>query len=551
MAEVAGLVLAVVPIVITILEKYRHAQGPVFYFMKWEPARYQMVRSLRDAHVAHLQNVHLLLKGAVDNETMRVMVDDPTSSLWRNKDLVDHLRSRLGEAYEPSMETIREIGAIIVYIAKTLKIEGADQVTRFGLGGLIHAKKPSTDGSDPCADHDIRRRLSFVLRCRSAKRSLKQLEECNKKLANFVGNAERLHGEPDGTGIDIRFASSLETIQENADTVYRVLQRSFCGGKSDHQAGLLLEQRLQRRAYRKRTRPVPQSGDCQRFGISVFRSSAYGWIDTVFDFQDLHLPQQARTPRQPSVTLNLSNALQPHGQPEVTNICSAIETAKHPHLGFQVDSLETLSGLYEVQDPESTLHTEGKSLAEILTSGANKGLSVRDKYRLGITLVSSTIQLGKTPWLRHPWDKNDVIFLRAERDSASRVDVRHPYLSHVVSKQHPQRAPPRDNYNMLALAIMLIEIATGKPIEELRGPGDLGPDGAVNLATNYTTVKHQIDSILDEGNMSDGYYAAIDHCLACSRDFDFSFANPDFCGDLTRKVLQPLEEDLLSMFYRL
>jgi hypothetical protein len=56
------------------------------------------------------------------------MMEDPRSELWREGDIADSLRDKLGPVYGPFILTIDEVSEILVEIAACLNIPGSQQV---------------------------------------------------------------------------------------------------------------------------------------------------------------------------------------------------------------------------------------------------------------------------------------------------------------------------------------------------------------------------------------------------------------------------------------
>ena len=132
MAETVGLVLAVVPLLISALEHYEDVVEPTMRFMQWRSQRRKVIRQLYMERTSYDQNIRLLLRYAVDEAELTEMVDNPAShhwSHWKKSTLANDLGDRLGDAYVPCMDTIRDISEIMASIAKCLGIEGADKVT--------------------------------------------------------------------------------------------------------------------------------------------------------------------------------------------------------------------------------------------------------------------------------------------------------------------------------------------------------------------------------------------------------------------------------------
>ncbi|KAH7141973.1 hypothetical protein EDB81DRAFT_885024 [Dactylonectria macrodidyma] len=78
-AEIAGLVLGAVPLLISELEHYEDFVEPMVAFLKWKGQLSKVTRRLLMGHTAYDHNVRLLLKQVVSNEDLVDMMDDPQS----------------------------------------------------------------------------------------------------------------------------------------------------------------------------------------------------------------------------------------------------------------------------------------------------------------------------------------------------------------------------------------------------------------------------------------------------------------------------------------
>lgn len=131
MAEIAGLVLGAIPLLISALEHYEDLVEPTVVFFRWRGQLSKAIRRLLMGHTEYEQNMRLLLKRAVSDEKLADMINHPYSDLWKDKKVVEDLQSKLGNAYLSSMSTVREIAEIMVSIAASLNIDGSDEVRRF------------------------------------------------------------------------------------------------------------------------------------------------------------------------------------------------------------------------------------------------------------------------------------------------------------------------------------------------------------------------------------------------------------------------------------
>ena len=232
----------------------------------------------------------------------------------------------------------------------------------------------------------------------------------------------------------------------------------------------------------------------------------------------------------------------------MTNLCSVLQQPSHPWIGFCLDSKGHLRGAYPAQ-PRALAYVENAvSLGEMLAKRQGS-LSKEEAYSLSITLSSSLLQLSHTPWLGQSWDKADIIFLRAKDGSGLSVDMKHPYLTreHMSDNTGAMRHnayPGNDCSKLLSLGVLLMEIDSGQPIENLRLPEDLGPNNEPNELSNLQAARRWILEQKNKGDLTFAFYSAISHCLKCFVDPTASLQNTDFRRTVEEQVLAPLEEEM-------
>lgn len=130
MAEVAGLALAVLPLLISALEHRQGISRPLRAFFKFRQELSTALIDLRYVFVAYDQSVRLLLNTRVSGDEMSRMIADHQDQLWMSQNLSSQLKRDLGSAYDESMRLLKRIEATMETIAADLDIGGSDQVSR-------------------------------------------------------------------------------------------------------------------------------------------------------------------------------------------------------------------------------------------------------------------------------------------------------------------------------------------------------------------------------------------------------------------------------------
>ncbi|KAI8250652.1 hypothetical protein K4K58_009564 [Colletotrichum sp. SAR11_239] len=120
---------------------------------------------------------------------------------------------------------------------------------------------------------------------------------------------------------------------------------------------------------------------------------------------------------------------------------------------------------------------------------------------------------------------------------------------HAAKLSSEEDDTTRNQQNMLALAIMLLELNFGVPIESLRQASDMGADGQPNAFTDLLTAQRWFNSKSRKGQLSHGFKSAIKFCLQCYVDPDASFENAEFTQAIEDQVLKPLESEMQQLVY--
>lgn len=129
-AEVAGLILAVMPLFISALEDYNDGLDPVKAFLRWERELPQFIRKLRNQHVHYEQTLRLLLAPITTEFDLAEMIADPNGELWKEESMAEKLQEKLAESYQAYQGTIQDIERIMKKIASKLDLERASNVCK-------------------------------------------------------------------------------------------------------------------------------------------------------------------------------------------------------------------------------------------------------------------------------------------------------------------------------------------------------------------------------------------------------------------------------------
>ena len=102
-----------------------------------------------------------------------------------------------------------------------------------------------------------------------------------------------------------------------------------------------------------------------------------------------------------------------------------------------------------------------------------------------------------------------------------------------------------DCSHLLALAILLLEVSSGRSIETERRPEDMGNETSTNEKTDRETANRWLKE--ERRRLSPGYRKAILACLQEHINPDANFADSKYCNTLKDKIIQPLEDEMYYM----
>jgi hypothetical protein len=122
--EIVGAVLGAFPIAITLLEKYREI-GQTFNFWWAIRREYRKCRQDLNYHRLVLQGSlkQMLLPLAVDDDTIKTMLDEPTGEAWSDPDILQQLRQRLAESFELCLEIVDAMMKTMKEVEKELALD--------------------------------------------------------------------------------------------------------------------------------------------------------------------------------------------------------------------------------------------------------------------------------------------------------------------------------------------------------------------------------------------------------------------------------------------
>ncbi|KKZ64445.1 hypothetical protein EMCG_09580 [[Emmonsia] crescens] len=285
----------------------------------------------------------------------------------------------------------------------------------------------------------------------------------------------------------------------------------------------------------------------------------------------LALPSVAAKP--PSPPLTPTN--EPSGLIKISDLCATLSSSASQKalssgpgscIGYLQDDCSGLHGLHLVpSDTDWEVISLHDAIRVYLSSTPNsqqlsagrhapspppqvKPLTRKERFKLAVAVSTSVVQFDDTPWLRQPWGTDDVHFLIKPSSSMSEqayLSTVFSHSSHIPTNgQNRTRFPPLiRNKALFTLGIVLIELAFGKPLEDLRTDKDVEESCGMSDLVDTFTVKRLLEGVEDEAGYD--YSEAVRRCIECPFDGkEARFTNESFQEAVHDWIIEPLKVSL-------
>ncbi|KAK5454988.1 hypothetical protein LTS15_005708 [Exophiala xenobiotica] len=565
--EIVGLVLGVLPILIE-AAKHVHERSKG----KRASKESNFACGFRNRLVTQQALLSLYIKGVVGRTslppaTQRELVSHPACQTWRKKEVVQALKSQLGEAYSLFEEILSRLCKTLAKHVETTESRGKlpeDQIVgpqspcRFARGSLPESEKVA---DTPADRQKLWSRIKFRWSSAERHQILLELEQCNKLLRQLSSAVDC--AKPYERSQESRRAHAAFKTREGVEHIFGVLRKTCdCDLPYNHVMGL----RLQRP-------PLVDDGSLQsKFVILLLDSEqtickVYARMEksqvTVPPKKKICFSSSKDIPVGPTFELRSKNMVILKG------ICQAAKLAQTKNSVLEVIVDPESDAIYSSQarDVPPVAPTEQQQQNQQLvnlTEAMNK-LSVycrkrwlnKDKLILAITLAYSLLQLHKSRWLEAQWNSNSISFVEDCGPCAAAEDVhqlRRPFTrsqATAVAAAYANTATTSTSYlhadlhaitYLNALGVILLELFLNRSIET--------DDMASNANNLCYTAQDLLMKHSDDDNMSPDYFRAVHFCLAPrpSDNMSYRFEDEGFRELYYTEVIRSLEEDAKSKF---
>ncbi|PMD20205.1 hypothetical protein NA56DRAFT_660087 [Hyaloscypha hepaticicola] len=546
MAEVAGFVLAGIPLAIWALEKYAE---PFEAFHDYRTS----IETFRANLI--LQNLHL--QTTLSNIGLG------------SKPSIDELR----ECFETKFPGIsRELMVIV---------QRMDDVT----AGLMKNLDIDVNGKPNALPDKVQwewRRVKHGLNSKKRNKVVEDLRHWNDDLRRSLEKPE-VPAEDDSRKVeDLKRRFNIQrsnSTRKCLSSLHRALKFGFrCACSPPHQAAIDLDWV----AYESDTAKTfkvsvsfgknsqPTQGLCSWQKLRVTSETPAKMVDSVPDLVTPSPPPTlslrskvvhfkfvrslSRIPLPPPTSPATSNplpnlsraftAVSTSASNKITSLCPAVCTERNPWTltGFLKDPDEDQGQQFSLDhnQTDSPKIIKAVPLKSLLSSPEQStqqrspylSLSAKERYGIAASIAWSVLHLSGSPWFTDHWDQKQVSIFFEKNQGGREVLSRHPCASYVFSSPATPEEPPTNDFKHLipnrtlfALGIFLIELCINKSFAEIREVGDSVTPAS--LLDDYQAALGNLDEVKRLAGDSYGY--AAERCVKSSfqmrdeyKDFEIS-----------------------------
>ncbi|KAK4458665.1 hypothetical protein QBC42DRAFT_276307 [Cladorrhinum samala] len=585
MAELAGLVLGGLPIVLYAIDNYhRCLQATTDYW------RYESTLKLIRSHVfVQQQQLQITLRS--------IGLVDPTPS-----ELEEHLRHRYPDKFATFADIISRMERLLVKLLDKLDVDvqGKPKWTtepperavwewkrvRRGFGRSSRQKLidelqfwndalkncfektevPLENDTPTAASEAIRSKFSITA-CNNTRRRAARVHDAISRAWRCQTHEEHLgnlklswHTDGEGLAAEQRLSlvfspgggESLAWYEVACDVVETVISQDT-GGPASHPSP-------QRSSPASRPLPSSDPRPWRRLRGLFQPSNEATPQDALHVTSSIAIPIQLAGPPAPQILQN-SNAL-----PEVNCLCSFFHSStRFARLSNQGDDNQDLQVRMERMQQSRLVDAISVSTIFNQTRGSLT-LSRKDRFGIAAAAAWAVLNLAGSPWIGSDWDGKNGLQLLMELQALRY----YPAISHAFRRPGGDAPPPNSsplhssvlmqehdpfgtgfirNKTLFVLAILFIELCLNKPFEKLRQEfysssltASLGIRTETTGIDDFEVANMCMQRVYLEAGDLYGY--AVQRCLRCEfpgRDVTKSFEFEQFRKDFFHGVVAPVQ----------
>lgn len=582
MAEVAGLVLGVVPIVLEALRQYERLYRLCKRFKKCKNGVEELLDCLQTQRVIFMNETRLLLASSVGSNDAEAMMHDDQHPLWHDLATEASVNSLLGDSRDALISSGQHINRKMKHFE--------EEIGRFRFD----------DSSGREWRKEARKRFKYVFsesKLLEIAASIAKLTKRYRTLRSQVQELTILKPEPAHDSQTTQAVERVLATQAAAKRVYEVLATA-CKLHTNHHAHFSLRPQYHTSktvteikfqiAYRHLSRqqaqgsqdvlwfvvesvltgtvstiprllsPDPLAQRMKRPGSPTL-VSIQGTIQTTQKRVKFRTPSPDPIPRCRSPTTVSPTAPVIPDLGTIHDFCTHLRACcRNAHsngacIGWLENSPQWKHRVLQSRGPKERATQKGaETLTTLLSyttrgSSAHQGLTILQRLQLAKLLATATLDFHSTPWMQSYW-KSDDIFLYDVDTSMGRAVVKEPeaFVEVPVNQQTcktPSQLPDAlapfvRNSTLFNLAVILLELAYEKPLYDMIDPSD-AKFGMPATTINYYAALRLSKEVAAQ--LGPRYAQIVEQCLFCDFGQGTELSNPALQDAIQKNVVSELD----------
>ncbi|PGH26816.1 hypothetical protein AJ80_01582 [Polytolypa hystricis UAMH7299] len=230
--EVVGVLLGVIPLVVSALKNYKETKQRYIWFTSKEPYINRLIQSLNEQIYFIRADVGVALRATdLEQERIKAFLNDPDLNLLRDLEVAEAIRDYLGDGFQLYFDALGRCQETVCGIVKNLN----------SLVSGTKRENPRKNG-----DFEFTKKIKFSLRKEDLDAQITELERSAKVWSRI--NKQSMRGEAVAVQSNSRtitkFASALATIRSSAHRLYSAISRGYVDScHEQHEAQLFLQTR--------------------------------------------------------------------------------------------------------------------------------------------------------------------------------------------------------------------------------------------------------------------------------------------------------------------
>ncbi|KAL4912144.1 hypothetical protein BDW62DRAFT_206747 [Aspergillus aurantiobrunneus] len=553
--EVAGLALAVIPLVVNQLDNYARGIETIkgLRRYRWELEGYSS--NLSAQYAIFLNTLEIFLQDVVDDHDERSdLISNPGGDGWKDVQFRAALTQKLGRDYHAFTGTVAGLCSLLEEVSNKLGRHTPDYSKAASIKSLGTIK--------------FRKILSKAV----YEDILNRIDKANQILKTLTDQSHQLDQARRSSP---RWRKGLKRHRDgrrHARALYNILvqgQGWKCPCRDDHTVCFRLDANTihgSRNAEKgRKTRFLmllsaankAQHMHTQWHEVELQPETVVPTVPVGVQEKSMSVPEGKRrvqfaSTSSSSTTLCVETV---HNKPDdpglIADLCSTLGTfggmspnTQQDVVGYVLnqpsDARYNMRLLRSVEQ-DLNLHSLQDILAGSMPVHGSDELSRRDRLYLAAVLACGVLQLHGS-WLKQQWGTKDVLFARDPRYGFTVFD--HPYLLWPVTGLPTYDNPTNSSGNriqneiLLPLAVALIELSLGKTISALYRADDQDP---VEPQIHFNTATRVLRNVYCESGSN--YGDVVKECLYWSRNKGERFEDPQFDESVFDTVVSPLLKD--------